>query len=188
MKVNANTLKPGNIIEFEGRLCRYLKGDVSQPGKGGAFLNAYMRDIETGTKVNTRFRTQESVEKIRLDQEPYQFLFKDGEAITLMHTSTYEQITVQEELFGDAAIYLQDGMEVEVESYEGKPLSGSLPDTATFEIVEAEPVVKGQTATTSYKPAVLDNGARVMVPPHIESGTRIVIKTEDGTYVEKAKD
>ncbi len=188
MKVNANTLKPGNILEYEGRLYRYITGDISQPGKGGSFVNVVMRDIETGSKNNVRFRTQESVEKVRLDQDSYQYLFQDDDAITLMHLETYEQITVPHETFGEAVRFLQDGMQVEVESYEGKPLSGTLPDTATFMITEADPAIKGQTATTSFKPAVLDNGVKVMVPPHIDSETRIVIKTEDGSYVEKAKD
>ena len=160
MKVNANTLKSGNIIEHEGRLFRYVSGETSQPGKGGSYLNAVLRDIETGSKNNVRFRTQESVEKVRLDQDNYQYLFQDDDNITLMHTETYDQITVPHETFGDAVRFLQDGMQVEVESYEGKPLSGSLPDTATFEIVEADPVIKGQTATTSFKPAVLDNGVK----------------------------
>lgn len=188
MKVNAITLKNGNIIEHEGRLYSVISGDISQPGKGGSYINVVMRDIENGNKNNIRFRTQETVERVRLDQEEYQYLYMDGDNATLMHKENYEQINVPLELFGEPGRFLQDGMDVEVESFEGKPLAVTIPDTAIFEIVEAEPVVKGQTATTSYKPAILDNGVRVMVPPHIGAGTRIVIKTEDGSYVERAKD
>ena len=188
MKVNANTLKNGNVIEHEGRLYSVISGDISQPGKGGSYINITMRDIETGNKNNVRFRTQESVDRVRLEQENYQYLFKDGDMVTIMNTETYEQMAIPMELFGEPGQFLQDGMVVEVETYEGKPLAATLPDQATFEIVEAEPVVKGQTATTSYKPAVLDNGVKAMVPPFVESGTRIVVKTEDGSYVERAKD
>lgn len=188
MRVNANTLKPGNIIEHEGRLFSVIKYDISQPGKGGAFANMDLRDVENGNKTNVRFRTQESVEKVRLDQDDYQFLYDEGDTFAFMNLENYEQISIAKELVGDKGQFLQDGMKVEIESYEGKPLAVSLPDTVIFEITEAEPVVKGQTATTSYKPAMLENGARVMVPPHIGAGTRIVIKTEDGSYVERAKD
>ncbi len=188
MKVNANTLKPGNVIEYNGKLFSIIKGEISQPGKGGAFVNMTMRDIQNGNKDVQRFRTQESLEKVRLEQDDYQYLYPDDDQFTLMHLETYEQINVDKELFGESAVFLQDGMTVVVESYDDKPLSVKLPDTVICEIVESEPVVKGQTATTSFKPAVLDNGARVMVPPHIGVGVRIVVKTEDGSYVEKAKD
>lgn len=188
MKVNANTLRSGNVIEYNGKLCVVVKNDLVQPGKGAAVAQVELRDIRTGSKDNVRFRTQESVEKLRLEQEEYQYLYADGDDVHFMNQETFEQIMLTKELIGDQAVYLQDGMIVEIESYEGEPLGVKLPDTAIYEIVEAEPVVKGQTATTSYKPAELDVGARVMVPPFIESGTRIVVKIEDGTYVERAKD
>ncbi len=188
MKVNANTLKPGNVIEHNGKLFSIIKGETSQPGKGGAFVNMTMRDIQSGNKDVQRFRTQESLEKVRLEQDDYQYLYPDGDQYTVMHLETYEQINIDSELIGEPARFLQDGMTVVVESYEDTPLSVRLPDTVIFNIVESEPVVKGQTATTSFKPAVLENGVRVMVPPHIGTDTRIVVKTEDGSYVEKAKD
>lgn len=188
MKVNAITLRSGNVIEHNGRLCVVVKNDIQQPGKGASVAQVEMRDIRTGNKDNVRFRTQETVEKVRLEQEDYQYLYPEGDDYIFMHQETFEQITLNKEILGDQAIFLQESMIVEVESYEGEPLGIQLPKTVTLEIVEAEPVVKGQTATTSYKPAILENGAKVMVPPHVDSGIRIVVKTEDGSYVERAKD
>jgi elongation factor P len=188
MKVNAITLRSGNVIEYNGKLCVVLKNDIQQPGKGASVAQVEMRDIRTGNKDNVRFRTQETVEKVRLEQEDYQFLFNDGDDYTFMHQESFEQVVVNKELIGEPAVFLQEGMVVELETFEGEPLGVQLPKTVTLEIVEAEPVVKGQTATTSYKPAILENGAKVMVPPHIDTGIRIVVKTEDGTYVERAKD
>ncbi len=188
MKVNANTLRSGNVIEYNGKLCVVVKNDLITPGKGAAVAQVEMRDIRTGAKDNVRFRTQETVERVRLEQDEYQFLYTEGEELHLMHQGTYEQITITKDVVGYPAAFLQEGMIVEVESFEGEALSVRLPDTVTVEIVEAEPVVKGQTATTSYKPAILANGEKVMVPPFIEAGTRIVVKTEDGVYVERAKD
>ncbi|MCI5060455.1 MAG: elongation factor P [Alphaproteobacteria bacterium] len=188
MKVNAITLRKGNVIEHNGKLMAVAAYEIMQPGKGASVIQVELRDIRSGNKDNVRFRTQETVERVRLDQSDYQYLFNDGETYTFMNTDSYEQIAINKELIGDPAIYLQDGMMVIIETYEGEPLGVQLPDSVTMEIVEAEPVVKGQTATTSYKPAVLENGAKVMVPPHIEVGTRIVVKTEDSSYVERAKD
>ncbi|MBL4590209.1 MAG: elongation factor P [Alphaproteobacteria bacterium] len=188
MKVNANTLKPGNVIEHNGKLFSIIKGEISQPGKGGAFVNMTMRDIKNGNKDVQRFRTQEGIEKVRLEQDDYQYLYPEGDQFTFMHLGTYEQINIDADLIGEPAKFLQDGMTVVVESYDEKPLSVKLPDTVIGLIVEAEPVVKGQTATTSFKPAILDNGVRVMVPPHIGTEVRIVVRTEDSSYVEKAKD
>ncbi len=188
MKVNAITLRPGNVIDHNGKLWVVTKYDIMQPGKGASVMQVELRDIRSGNKDNVRFRTQETVERVRLEQDDYQFLFADGDEYTFMHTGTYEQITVSAEIIGEPKAFLQDGMQVIIETFEGEPLGVQLPDSVTFEIVEAEPVVKGQTATTSYKPAILENGVKVMVPPHIESGTRIVVKTADGSYVERAKD
>lgn len=188
MKVNAITLRSGNVIEHNNKLCVILKNDIIQPGKGASVCQIEMRDLNSGSKDNVRFRTQETVERVRLEQDEYQFLYKDDEGIHFMNQENFEQIAISEELIGYPANFLQEGMVVEVESYEGKPLGVSLPDSVTVEIVEAEPVVKGQTATTSYKPAILGNGVKIMVPPHIDTGTRVVVKTEDGAYVERAKD
>ncbi len=187
MKVNAITLRTGNVIEYNGKLCVVVKNDIIQPGKGNSVSQVELRDIRTGSKDHARFRTQESVERIRLDQEDHQFLFADGEELTFMHTENYEQIAISREVIGEPAAFLQEGMVVEVESHEGEPLGVKLPDSVIMEIVEAEPVIKGQTATTSFKPAILENGVKVMVPPHIESGIKIVVRTEDASYVERAK-
>lgn len=188
MKENAINLRSGNIIEYNGRLCAVVKNDIVQPGKGAAVAQVELRDIRTGSKDNVRFRTQETVEKVRLDQADYQYLYADGDSHHFMNQQTFEQIEIDGALIGDAAAFLQEGMIVEVETYEGEPLGVRLPSSVTVEIVEAEPVIKGQTATTSYKPAILANGVKVMVPPFIEAGTRIVVKTEDGSYIERAKD
>jgi len=187
MKVNANTLRPGNVINYNNKLWVVLKNDIQTPGKGAAVAQVEMRDIRSGSKDNVRFRTQETVERVRLDQTDHQFLFVEGDDFTFMNTENYEQIVVNREIIGEPTAFLKDGMVVEVETFEGEPLGVKLPDTVTLEIVEADPVVKGQTATTSYKPAVLENDVKIMVPPHIESGTRVVVKTEDGSYVERAK-
>ena len=188
MKVNANTLRAGNVLDYNGKLMVVTKSEILTPGKGAAVIKIEMKDIKSGNKDNVTFRTQETVERIRLEQDDCQFMYKDDDGYHFMNNESFEQFMIQEDLIGEPAAFLQDGMVVEVESYEGQPLSLKLPDFVTCEIVEAEPVVKGQTATTSYKPAILDNGVKVMVPPFIEQGTRIVVKTEDATYVERAKD
>ncbi len=189
MKINGNAIRPGNIIEHQGRLWRATKIQHTQPGKGGAYLQVELKDIRDGTKLNERFRSSETVERVRLDQKQYQFLFSDGDDYTFMDSDTYEQITLNVDLIGEeAARFLQDGMTVTIESYEESPIGVELPETVTMRIVEADPVVKGQTAASSYKPALLENGVRVMVPPHIESGTRIVVNTADASYVERARD
>lgn len=188
MKVAAITLRKGNVLEYNGKLMIVTGQEIMQPGKGASVIQVEMRDIRSGNKDNVRFRTQETVERVRLDQTEHQYLFNDGESYTFMNTESYDQVAIDKELIGDPAVFLQDGMLVSIETYEGEPLGVQLPDSVTLEITEAEPVIKGQTATTSYKPAVLENGAKVMVPPHIEVGTRIVVKTEDGSYVERAKD
>lgn len=188
MKVNANTLRAGNVLEYNGKLMVVTKSEILTPGKGAAVIKVEMKDVKTGNKDNVTFRTQETVERVRLEQHDCQFLYKDDDGYHFMNNESFEQFMVDEELIGTPAAFLQDGMVVEVETYEGQPLSVSLPDSVICEIVEAEPVIKGQTATTSYKPAILDNGVKVMVPPFIEQGTRIVVKTEDATYVERAKD
>ena len=189
MKVNAITLRPGNVLDHNGKLWVVTKYEIMQPGKGASVIQVEMRDLRGGSKDNVRFRTQETVERVRLEQDEYQYLYGgDEDMFTFMHNETYEQVEVTGELIGEPKQFLQEGMVVTIESFESEPLGVQLPDTVTMNITEAEPVVKGQTASSSYKPAILENGTRVMVPPHIENGTRIVVKTEDGTYVEKAKD
>ena len=188
MKINGNAIRPGNIIEHKGRLWRAVRIQHTQPGKGGAYLQVELKDIRDGTKLNERFRASESVERVRLDQKEYQYLYTEGEMLTFMDNQTYDQITVHQDLVGEPVVFLQEGMTVTIESYEDEPISVMLPDTVVMQIVQADPVVKGQTASSSYKPAVLENGARIMVPPHIESGTRVVVNTADASYVERAKD
>jgi elongation factor P len=138
--------------------------------------------------MDIRFATQDMVERVRVDEEEFQFLYANGDEYTFMNNQNYEQIVVNRDFIGDPAAFLQDGMMCAIQMTDGKPLSIKLPEQVTMAIVEADPVVKGQTASSSYKPAVLENGVRVMVPPHIESGTRIIVRTEDSSYVERAKD
>lgn len=185
MKVNAITLRPGHIFEKDGKLLRVLKHEIIHPGKGQSVIQIEARDIVNGNKDNIRFRTQETIEKARLDQEDFQFLFANDDIYTFMNLKTYEQVTLDREMIGDQAVFLQDGMQVKIELYDGAPLGVSLPETVVLEVIESEPVVKGQTASSSYKPAVVENGVRVMVPPHIETGARIIVKTEDSTYYGK---
>ena len=188
MKIDGNAIRPGNVIEHQGRLWRAVKIQHTQPGKGGAYLQVELKDIRDGTKLNERFRSSATVERVRLDEKPYQYLFADGDEFTFMDQENYEQVTFTREMIGEPAAYLQDGMVVTVQSHEGSAISVALPDSVVMEVTEADAVVKGQTASSSYKPAVLENGARVLVPPHIGAGTRIVVTTADGTYVERAKD
>ena len=188
MKIQGNAIRPGNIIEHKARLWRAVKIQHTQPGKGGAYLQVELKDIRDGTKLNERFRSSENVERVRLDQREFQFLYADGDMLTFMDNETYDQTTLHKDLVGEPVAFLQEGMTVTIESYEGAPIGVMLPDSVAMAIVEADPVVKGQTASSSYKPAMLENGVRVMVPPHIESGTRVVVSTADGSYVERAKD
>lgn len=188
MKIDGNAIRPGNVIEHQGRLWRAVKIQHVKPGKGGAYLQVELKDVRGGTKLNERFRSSETVERVRLEQREYQFLFGDDDAFTFMDQETFEQISLSTAAVGEQAAFLQDGMVVTIETYEEEPIGLSLPDKVTLEVAEADAVVRGQTASSSYKPAVLDNGMRVLVPPHIEAGTRIVVATADGTYVERAKD
>jgi len=188
MKIDGNQIRPGNVIEHKGSLWVAVKTQHVKPGKGGAFLQVELKDIRNGTKLNERFRSSETVERVRLEQRDHQYLFMDDDNITFMNTETYDQVMVPRDLVGDRAAFLQDGMVCTLEFYEDEALGVTLPDTVVMEVVEADAVVKGQTQSSSFKPAVLENGVRVMVPPHIETGTRVVVKPEDGTYVERAKD
>jgi elongation factor P len=187
MKIDGNAIRPGMVIEHKGRLLVATKIQHTQPGKGGAYLQVELKDIRDGTKLNERFRSSETVERVRLYDKEYQFLFADDDNFTFMDTETFEQIEIGRDMIGDKAAFMQDGMMVTVQSYDDEPLGVSLPETVILRIEETEAVVKGQTAASSYKPAILENGLRVMVPPHVEAGTRIVVNTEDATYRERAK-
>jgi len=188
MKINAIEIKPGNVLEHGGKLWVVLKRELVQPGKGGAFAQVEMRDLRAGNKTIERFRTQETVERVRLDEKEMQFLYWEGDHATFMDNESYEQTTVDRAMIGEPGDFLAEGMICTLQLYEGAPLSVELPQTVTMAVVEADPVVKGQTASSSYKPGKLENGRRVMIPPHVEAGTRIVILTADGSYVERAKD
>jgi elongation factor P len=186
MKINAVEIRPGNILEYEGGIWRAVKIQHTQPGKGGAYMQVELKNLIDGRKNNIRFRSAESVEKVRLDTKDFQFLFAEGDQLTFMDKESYEQVSLARDLLGDAAAFLQDGMDVVMELWEERPISVQLPDTIEATIVEADAVVKGQTASSSYKPAILENGVRVMVPPHIGSGTRIVVDVYEQTYVRRA--
>lgn len=188
MKISGNSIRVGNILEHQGKLWVVLKTQHTQPGKGGAYMQVEMKSIQEGTKLHERFRSSESVEKVHLEEIPYQYLYKEGDFYVFMNQETFEQIQLHEDFVGDNSIFLSESMIVQICFYEEKPLSVRLPDHVVLTITEAEPVVKGQTATSSFKPAILENGVRIMVPPHIEVGTRVVVNTEDSTYIERAKD
>jgi elongation factor P len=188
MKISAIDIKPGNVLEHQGKLWIVLKRELIQPGKGGAFAQVEMRDLKSGNKTNERYRTQETVERVQLEEKDMQFLFLEGDHATFMDNESFEQVMVDRELIGEPADFLKDNMIVTVQTYEGTPMSVTLPQTVTMTVVEADAVVRGQTASSSYKPGKLDNGRRVLIPPHIGVGTRIVVNTTDGSYVERAKD
>jgi elongation factor P len=175
------------LIEHNGKLWTACKLQHVKPGKGGAYVQAELKEIKNGTKLNERFRSDESLERARLDEEECQFLYKDGDDFTFMNMSTFDQLQLRKETIGDAAAFLQDNMIVKISSYEGEIIGVVLPDTVVMEIIEADAVVKGQTASASYKPAVLENGSRILVPPHIEAGVKVVVNTSDCSYVERAK-
>ena len=187
MKINANLMRPGNIIEHNGKQWAILKTQIVQPGKGGAFITVEMRDIRTGTKSQDRWRTADTVEKCNVEEKECTFLFGDDDTLTFMDSENYEQFTVPRDLLGETAAFLQDGMVVAVDFIEGSPVSVALPDKVIMTVVEADPVVKGQTAASSYKPAKLENGLKVLVPPFIAEGEKIVVSTSDVAYVERAK-
>jgi elongation factor P len=188
MQVNANTLRKGHVLDYNGKLWMVLKGEIMTPGKGASVIQVEMRDVRTGVKNNIRFRTQEIVEKVQLHEHEMQFLFATGDDYTFMDQENFEQLSIPKDIIGEPVVFLAEAMICKVMTYEGVALSVELPATVTLELTEADPVVKGQTASSSYKPAKLSNGVRVLVPPFIEAGTRIVVNTADGSYVERARD
>src|SRR5271154_2012469 len=170
MKVTAITVRAGNVLEQDGKLWIVLKSEIFQPGKGASVVQVEMRDLRAGNKTNERFRTQETVERVSLDESEYAFLFSEGDEFTFMNQETFEQMTIPRDIIGYPAACLQDGMICSIKTYEGQPLAVSIPDTVTLEITEADAVVKGQTASSSYKPALLSNGVKTSVPPFIGAG------------------
>ncbi len=187
MKINGNAIRAGNVIEVDGKIWRVIKHNVVSPGKGGAFNQIEIRDVKTGTKSQMKFRSDETVEQLRVEEKQLQYLFADGDQYTFMDQENYEQVTVNRDMIGDPADFLQDGMIVSVQIIEGQVVGVELPQNAVGTVVEADAVVKGQTAASSYKPAILDNGVRVMVPPFIAVGEKIVVNIGERTYVERAK-
>jgi elongation factor P len=188
VKVIASSLRKGNVVELDGRLYAVLKAENFHPGKGTPVTNVDMRRISDGVKVAERWRTTEQVERANVDEREYDFLYSDGEGHHFMEPATYEQVTVSADVVGDQDVFLTEGIKVYLKTFEGIAIAIELPQKVTVEITETEPVVKGQTASSSYKPAICSNGLRVMVPPHIGPGTRIVINTDDLSYQERAKD
>ena len=188
MKVIASSLRKGNIVDLVGRLYVILTAENIHPGKGTPVTQLDMRRISDGVKISERYRTTEMVERATVDDRSYQFLYQDGDGYHFMNPESYDQVTAGNDVVGDAAPYLTDGVMVTLSTHEGIPIAIELPRLATFEVVDTEPSVKGQTASSSYKPAVLSNGLKTMVPPYISVGTRIVVLTEDGSYQERAKD
>ena len=187
MKINGNAVRPGYIIEHQGRLWRAVRIMHTQPGKGGAYLQVELKDIRDGTKLNERFRSAETVDEVQLERRDFQYLYANGDMLTFMDMQNYDQIEIEADFVGDRTQFLQDGMRVVVQLHEGKPLGISLPQQVVLEVVEADPVTRGQTAASSYKSATLENGLRVQVPPFIEKGTKVIVSTDDGSYVKRAE-
>jgi elongation factor P len=185
-KIAGNEIRPGLLIVYEGGLWLVVKNQAVKPGKGGAYNQVELKNVVTGTKLNERFRADETVEETYLEKKDYQFLYASGDVLTFMDMETYEQIELPAEFVGVQAQFLQDGMKVVLQLHEGKPISIALPVHVVLTVTEADPVMRGQTAAPGYKSAVLENGLRVLVPPFIEPGTRIVVATADGTYVRRA--
>jgi elongation factor P len=188
VRVAASSLRKGNVVDVEGKLYVVLAVENIHPGKGTPVTQLDMRRISDGVKVSERYRTTEQVERAFVDNRDYNYLYSDGDGHHFMNPENYDQVTVPESIVGDAAAYLKDGVTVNLSLHEGVAIAIELPQRTVQEVVDTEPSVKGQTASGSYKPAVLDNGVRTMVPAYITVGTRIIVMTEDGSYVERAKD
>ena len=184
-KINGNEIRPGHILTHKGGLWQAVKINHVKPGKGGAFAQVELKNLKDGSKLNERFRSSETVERARLEQKTHQFLYAQDDMLVFMDTDNYEQVSLPKDSLGERAGFLQDGMNVQIESHEGKPLGVSLPEQITLEVREAEPTVKGQTAASSYKPAIMDNGMRIMVPPFITIGEKIVVDTQTAEYVRR---
>jgi elongation factor P len=186
MKINGNEIKPGNIIEHQNGLWVAVKCHAVKPGKGGAFNQVELKNLEDGRKLNERFRSSETIEKVRLEQKDHTYLYDNGDTLAFMDTVNYEQVELAKEFVGDAQNYLQDGMTVTINFHQDRPIDLSIPDHVILEIADTEPVVKGQTAANSFKPATLENGVRTTVPPFVGIGEKVVVSTADGSYVRRA--
>ena len=186
MKINGNEIRPGNVIQHQDGLWAAVKVQAVKPGKGPAYNQVELKNLLDGRKLNERFRASETVERVRLEQKDHTYLFEEGDMLVFMDGESYEQISIPRDMVGERSAFLQDGMQVVVESHENRPLGVQLPEHVTLEVVETEPTVKGQTASSSYKPSVVDNGLRIMVPPYMSVGDRIVVNTETLEYVKRA--
>ena len=187
MKIAGNEIKPGAVIEHDGSLWVAVKTQAVKPGKGGAYNQVELKNVTSGTKLNQRFRSDEAVDEAYLDKKDFQFLFASGDMLTFMDMESFEQIELAADFVGDQAQFLQDGMKTLVQLYDGKPIGIKLPVQVTLTVTEADPVLKGGTAAPSYKSAVLENGMKIQVPPFIAAGERIIVATEDGSYVRRAE-
>jgi elongation factor P len=185
-KINGNEIKPGYVLEHEGGLWAAMKVEHVKPGKGGAFAQVEMRNLRTGSKLNERFRSADKVERVSLEMKDMQFLYESDGMLVFMDTESFEQVELAAELLGERRPFLQDGMTIAVQFHEHEALNATLPAKVTCEVAETEPVVNGQTAAKSFKPAVLDNGIRIGVPPFVGAGERIVVNTETMEYSERA--
>ncbi len=188
VKVIASSIRKGNVLDLDGKLAVVMSAENIHPGKGTPVTHLEMRRIADGVKVTERYRTTDQVERAFLEEKEFNFLYEDDMGYNFMQPESFDQISISRDVVGDQGQWLQEGMTCNISLFEGNPVSIELPARVTLEIVEADPVVKGQTASSSYKPAKLSNGARIMVPPHIGSGTRVIVMTADGSYVERAKD
>jgi elongation factor P len=188
LRVIASSIRKGNVIEQDGKLYVVVSAENIHPGKGTPVSQIEMRRISDGVKISERYKTTDQVEKATIEERNYTYLYEDGDGYHFMNPETYDQVQVSKDVVGDAAAYLQESMTVKLSMHDTNPVSIALPQRVTLEVVDTEPVTKGQTASSSYKPAVLSNGVRTTVPPHITVGTRVVVMTEDGSYAERAKD
>ncbi|MEH0831799.1 elongation factor P [Anaplasma bovis] len=188
MAEKGSDIRPGQVLDHNGGLYLVVKTMHTQPGKGGAYIQAELKNLKTGAKYQERFRTDANIKRARIEEASFQYIFGDSSSVTLMSTETYEQIVIPMEMLGEKAVYLKDGMTLTLLFHEGRVISARIPDYVVLEVVEAESVVKGQTASSSYKSAVLENGRRISVPPFIKAGERIVVYTPDDTYYERSKD
>jgi elongation factor P len=186
-KVAGNEVRPGMVIELNGQLWSVIKTQAVKPGKGGAYNQVELKNVVTGSKLNERFRSAETVDEVQLERRDFQYLYANGDMLSFMDMQSYDQIEIPSDFLGDRIHFLQEGMKVVVQLHDGRPLGIALPQQVVLKVVEADPVTKGQTAASSYKSATLENGIRVQVPPFIEKGTRVVVSTDDGAYVKRAE-
>ncbi|TLP43011.1 MULTISPECIES: elongation factor P [Cohaesibacter] len=186
MKINGNEIRPGNVIEHQGTIWVAVKINAVKPGKGGAFAQVELKNLIDGRKLNERFRATETIERVRLEQKDFTFLYEEGDNLVFMDTESYEQLELNKDFVGERSAFLQDGMAVVVELHEERPIGIQLPDQVVLEVTETEPHIKGQTQSSSYKPAMMDNGVRCMVPPFISIGEKIVVDTNEITYIKRA--